>query len=161
MSAHGYTVAVEWTGNRGVGTSGYREYGRDHVVSAAEKAAILGSADPTFRGDRDRWNPEEMLLAALAQCHMLSYLHAAVEAGVTVVSYHDEATASLRVHRDGSGDITEAVLRPVVTVADPEMAERATDAHERAAALCFIARSVAFPVRHEPRVEFAAQGLAD
>ena len=165
MSGHGYAVSVRWTGDRGTGTSGHRDYGRDHIVEAAGKPDLLGSADPTFRGDADRWNPEELLLAALAQCHMLSYLHAAVEAGVTVVGYEDSATASLAVHRDGSGELTEAVLRPIVTVTDPEVIEAATLAHERAAELCFIARSVAFPVRHAARTVVAAQhpaeGLAD
>jgi len=146
---HSYEVAVRWTGDRGTGTSGYREYGRDHVVSAAGKPDVDGSADPTFRGDRDRWNPEELLTAALAQCHMLSYLHVAVTQGFTVLAYEDRATATLNLNRDGSGELTRATLHPVVTIAEPDRVADAEAAHAQANALCFIARSVAFPVHHE------------
>ena len=71
---HVFVASLEWTGNRGTGTSATRAYGRDHVVSVAGKAEIRGSAARVFHGDLDRWNPEEMLIAALAQCHLLSYL---------------------------------------------------------------------------------------
>ncbi|MFJ7287373.1 OsmC family protein [Curtobacterium sp. NPDC098951] len=153
MSDHSYEVSVQWTGDRGTGTSGYRDYGRDHDVRAAGKHDVQGSADPTFRGDRDRWNPEELVLAALAQCHMLSYLHVAVTEGFTVVAYEDRATASLNVNRDGSGELTEATLHPVVTILEADRVADAEAAHARANALCFIARSVAFPVHHVPSTE--------
>ena len=68
---HHYTVDVDWVGNRGEGTTGYRSYGRDVVVRAEGKAELAGSADVPFRGSPDRWNPEELLVAALAQCHLL------------------------------------------------------------------------------------------
>ncbi|WP_144765281.1 OsmC family protein [Curtobacterium sp. 9128] len=150
MHDHTYEVRVRWTGDRGTGTSGYRAYGRDHVVTAAGKHDVHGSADPTFRGDHDRWNPEEMLTAALAQCHMLSYLHVAVTQGFTVLAYEDRATASLNLNRDGSGEVTEVTLHPVVTIAEADRVDDAEAAHTTANALCFIARSVAFPVHHEP-----------
>ncbi|NUU28876.1 OsmC family peroxiredoxin [Curtobacterium albidum] len=150
VSDHSYEVSVHWTGNRGTGTSGYRDYGRDHDVSAAGKPSIPGSADPTFRGDADRWNPEEMLLGALAQCHMMSYLYVAVQQGFTVLDYTDTATASLDVHRDGTGEVTAVHLHPVVTIAEPDRVADADAAHARANELCFIARSVAFPVHHAP-----------
>lgn len=151
---HEYRVDVEWRGNRGTGTSGYRDYGREHVVRAEGKAEIAGSADPTFRGDRDRWNPEELLLAALAQCHMMSYLHMAVRAGIVVVAYEDHAEGTMRTRGLG-GAFTEAVLRPVVTVADGAMVEAARAAHAEAREHCFIANSVNFPVRHEPEIRVA------
>ncbi|MBA8990518.1 organic hydroperoxide reductase OsmC/OhrA [Curtobacterium pusillum] len=153
MTDHSYEVCVRWTGNHGTGTSGYREYGRDHDVLAAGKADIAGSADPTFRGDRDRWNPEELVVAALAQCHMLSYLHVAVTQGFTVVDYEDRATASLNLNRDGSGELTEATLHPVVTILEADRVADAEAAHAMANSLCFIARSVAFPVHHVPRTK--------
>ncbi|PCN47879.1 peroxiredoxin [Curtobacterium sp. 'Ferrero'] len=156
MSDHSYEVSVRWTGDRGSGTSGYRDYGRDHVVSAAGKHDVAGSADPTFRGDRDRWNPEELTLAALSQCHMLSYLHVAVMQGFTVVDYEDRATASLNLNRDGSGELVEATLHPVVTIREADRVEDATAAHRTANGLCFIARSVAFPVHHEPEIRVLA-----
>jgi organic hydroperoxide reductase OsmC/OhrA len=149
---HHYEVTVTWTGNRGTGTSGYREYGRDHDVAAPGRPVILGSSDPAFRGDRDRWNPELALLAALSQCHMLSYLHVCATAGVVVTGYVDTAEGTMAQDADGGGRFTEAVLRPQVTVASADMADAATALHEEASAKCFIANSVNFPVHHEPAV---------
>lgn len=152
MSEHEYRVGIEWLGNRGSGTSGYRDYGRQLVVRAAGKShEIDASADATFRGDADRWNPEDLLVTALAQCHMLSYLHMAVRAGVVVTAYTDEAVGTM-VQEGLGGRFTEVVLRPVVTVADESMVEAARAAHAEAFEHCFIANSVNFPVRHEPTI---------
>ena len=149
---HEYRVGIEWQGNRGTGTSGYRDYGRQLVVRAEGKAPeILASADRAFHGDAERWNPEDMLVAALAQCHMLSYLHMAVRAGVVVTAYTDEATGTM-VQEGLGGRFTEVVLRPVVTVAEESMVEAARAAHAEAYEHCFIANSVNFPVRHEPSI---------
>ena len=92
--AHRYRVDVEWTGNRGSGTDGYRNYGREHVIRIEGKADIAGSSDPTFRGDAARHNPEEMLVAALSTCHMLAYLHMATVAGVVVTAASAASGAS-------------------------------------------------------------------
>ena len=144
-----YTVTVEWLGNRGTGTSGYRDYGRGHLVTAEGKHSVEGSADRTFHGDTDRWNPEEMLLAALSQCHMLSYLHVAATHGVVVVGYSDDAIGTMAQTTDGGGHFTAATLRPRVTIADPDQVELAQSLHAEAARACFIAASVNFPVGHE------------
>jgi organic hydroperoxide reductase OsmC/OhrA len=147
---HSYSVTVEWLGNRGTGTSGYRDYGREHLVTAEGNPPIEGSADRTFHGDAERWNPEELLLAALSQCHMLSYLHVAVLHGVTVTAYSDEAGGELALLPDGSGHFTSVTLRPVVTLADPAQSELADSLHHEANQKCFIANSVNFPVGHAP-----------
>lgn len=147
---HGYEVTVTWTGNRGSGTSGYRAYGRDHDVAADGPPTIAGSADPTFRGDRDRWNPEHELTAALSQCHMLWYLHLCAEAGVVVTDYTDHAHGTMAENPDGGGHFVEVVLRPQVTVTAPDMVDTAESLHKTAHDRCFIANSMNFPVRHEP-----------
>jgi len=151
---HSYEVTVSWTGNRGTGTSGYRDYGRDHDVAAAGVPVIQGSSDRAFRGDPARWNPELELVAALSQCHMLSYFHVCAVSGIVVTGYVDAAEGTMAEATDGSGWFTEVVLRPRVTVADPDMVDAATALHEEAHAKCFIANSVNFPVRHEPVVRF-------
>lgn len=148
--SHHYSVALEWTGDRGTGTSGYRAYGRDHIARAPGKPEIRGSADPAFFGDRDRWNPEELLLAALAQCHMLSYLHVALEHGVVVVGYEDEAVGTMEQTSNGGGRFTSVTLRPRVTLADASQQALADELHHEASEKCFIAASVNFPVLHEP-----------
>ena len=145
---HDYAVRVQWQGNLGTGTSGYRDYGRDLLIQAAGNPDIEGSADKPFRGTPERWNPEELLLAALAQCHMLSYLHVAVKNGIVVTDYEDDAVGTMLQVGEG-GHFTSVVLRPVVTISagDPEVAR---SIHAEASELCFIASSVNFPVLHEP-----------
>jgi organic hydroperoxide reductase OsmC/OhrA len=156
MLDHDYAVDLRWTGARDVGTVSYRSYGRDNTLSADGKLHdIQASADRTFHGDADRWNPEEMLLGALAQCHLLSYLHVAATAGVVVVAYEDAAVGRMTQTADGGGRFTSVTLRPVVTVAADDMVDRALGLHAEAARKCFIASSVAFPVGHEPRVVVA------
>ena len=150
-----YSLSLRWTGNRGSGTTDYRGYGRDHELSSPGKPVLLGSSDPAFRGDLDRWNPEELLVAALSQCHLLWYLHLASVAGVVVIDYQDEPVGTLAHSRDGGGQFSEVVLRPVVTVADAGMLGRAQSVHAEANRLCFIARSVNFPVRHLPSSRLA------
>lgn len=147
---HQYRIDVEWTGNRGTGTSGHRNYGREHFLRASGLPELPGTADPTFHGDSDRWNPEQLLLGALAQCHMLSYFHVAVKNGVAVTGYTDAAIGTLRLNRDGSGEFTEALLRPRVVLAEESQRALADSLHERAHQLCFIARSVNFPVLNRP-----------
>lgn len=152
MKSHDYSVSLTWVGNLGSGTSSYKAYSRDHTLHAPGKADIVGSSDKIFHGNPERWNPEEMLIAALAQCHMLSFLHVASEAGIVVVDYTDEASGTLQLRGDGGGQIIAVVLRPkvVATGGDGAAVNRA---HHRASELCFIANSVNFPVTHEPELE--------
>ncbi|MGJ7439709.1 OsmC family protein [Aquipuribacter sp. MA13-6] len=152
MGSHSYQVAAVWTGNRGSGTSGYRDYARSVEVTSDGVPPLALSADRAFRGDRTRWNPELLLLAALSECHLLSYLHVCVQAGVVVTGYRDLADGTMVEDGVGGGRFTEVVLRPQVVVAEQSMVDAATGAHAEASQRCFIAASVAFPVRHEPRV---------
>lgn len=149
---HSFTTETVWTGNTGSGTSSYRSYRRSHEVTSGTKPSIAGSSAAPFHGDAARWNPEELVIAALANCHMLAFLHLAADAGVVVVDYRDEATGSMTQTPDGGGHFTEVVLHPVVTVHDAASVERCAALHERAHELCFIASSVSFPVRHEVTV---------
>ncbi len=80
---------------------GYRDYDRAVTIEIDGKPTLLASADKPFRGDPGRWNPEDLLLAALSECHLLSYLHACVQAGVVVVGYPDEASGVMV--EDGNG----------------------------------------------------------
>ncbi len=146
---------MTWTGNSGSGTSAYGAFERSVEVSADGKPAIPGSADPAFRGDRGRWNPEELLVASLSQCHLLWYLVLCAKEGIVVTGYVDRPTGTLVETPDGSGHFEEVTLRPVVTVADGERIDRATALHARAHDMCFVANSVNFEVRTEPTVSIA------
>ena len=150
---HQYHVSLRWTGNLGTGTSGYRAYSRNHEIDAPGKVLrVPCSSDPAFRGDAARYNPEEMLVASLSSCHMLWVLHLCADAGITVVEYSDTAEGTMLEHPDGSGEFTEVILRPRLTIPDGARAAEVAAIHDKAHALCFIARSVRFPVRHQPEV---------
>ncbi len=146
---HTYSVTVTWTGNTGEGTSAYRTYERAHEVSVPGKPVVPGSSDPAFRGDRARYNPEEMLVASLSSCHMLWYLHVCSAEGIVVVGYQDVAEGVMIERADGGGAFAEVVLQPEITVAAGTDLVRARALHDEAQAKCFIANSVNFPVRHE------------
>lgn len=146
---HSYTATVTWTGNTGAGTAYYRAYSRDHDVAFPGKPVIAGSSDAAFRGDPARVNPEEMLVASLSTCHMLWFLHLACEAGVVVEAYEDSPLGEMAEAADGGGQFTRVTLRPRVTISRGDAATL-PHLHERAHALCFIARSVNFPVVCEP-----------
>lgn len=150
MKAHRYPVELSWTGNHGSGTQTYQGYGRDHEIRVAGKPVIAGSAEPAYHGDASRHNPEDLLVASLSACHMLWYLHLAADAGVVVTAYVDSAEGTLAVDASG-GQFTEVVLRPQVTVSAFTDAVRAAALHADAHHACYIARSMNFPVRCEPR----------
>lgn len=153
---HGYRVGITWTGNRGTGTSSFRDYGRDHEISAAGKPPIAGSSDPSFRGDPARWNPEELLVASLSACHELWYLGLCAQAGITVTAYEDEAEGIMIEEPGGAGQFVSVVLRPRITLAPGCDAALAAALHREAHEKCFIARSVNFPVSCEPVIAVAS-----
>ncbi len=151
--AHDFEAKVVWTGNRGDGTRNYRAYDRTWEVQTPGKAVIECSNDPSLGGDPALHNPEDMLIAALSSCHMLWYLHLASEAGVTVLAYEDVSLGHGESDPSGAGRFVGATLRPRVTVAAGTDLDRAESLHHEIHKVCFIARSVAFPVRIKARFE--------
>ena len=152
---HQYVSNIVWTGNRGEGTSGYRAYDRTWDVALAGKPVIHCSNDPLLGGDPGKMNPEDLLLSALSACHMLWYLHYAAVDGVVVMRYEDTPLGLGEVGAGGAGRFTSAVLRPrIVLRAGCDLAV-AQAIHGRIHEVCFIARSVNFPVRCEPAFSFA------
>ncbi|MGO8795974.1 MAG: OsmC family protein [Candidatus Sulfotelmatobacter sp.] len=150
MKQHRYAVQVDWTGNDGDGTKTYRSYRRDHTIVCDGKPEIPGSSDPSFRGDRSRYNPEELLVASLSSCHMLWYLHLCATSNITVLEYRDAAFGSMQENDDGSGQFLGVTLRPTVKISPGDDRTTAITLHDRAHRLCFIARSVNFPVDVAP-----------
>lgn len=146
---HSYEVGVVWTGNLGTGTSTYRGYTRDYDFECEGKLVIKGSADPGYLGDAARHNPEDMLLASISACHMLWYLHLCAVNKIVVTAYEDQAEGVMELNPDGSGQFARVTLRPRVTIAAESDPAAAEGLHARANAMCFIARSVNFPVDHE------------
>ncbi len=149
---HSYAVDIKWVGNTGTGTADFTKYLRDHVISAVGKVDIAGSADPAFRGSPKRWNPEETLVSSIATCHKLWYLHLCYDAGIVVTGYEDHATGEMTMNADGSGQFSWVHLAPQVMIAAGGDATQAKALHHKVGAMCFIARSVNFPIKHDAMI---------
>ncbi|NJO87464.1 MAG: OsmC family peroxiredoxin [Lewinella sp.] len=154
MMQHHYHTQLCWTGNRGAGTLDYRAYSRDHEMTGEHKTIVIpGTSDPAFRGDPQRYNPEELLIHSLSACHMLWYLHLCAEHGVVVLAYKDAPSGSMQENPQGHGGrFTAVTLRPQVQVAHPDMVPIAQALHQAAHLHCFIANSCNFPIHHQPLV---------
>jgi organic hydroperoxide reductase OsmC/OhrA len=151
---HLYRMTVTWTGAEAGPTRDYATYSRQFAVQVEGKPALEASSDPTWRGQDHLHNPEDLLLAALAGCHLLSYLALCARARIPVARYVDQPEGTL-AYVKGSYQFTRVVLRPDVSLvpdADHDAAARAIALHQQAHELCFIARSVNFAVTCEPRI---------
>jgi len=158
MKSHHYKTTIKWTGNLGKGTSNYKAYNRNHSISIAHKTnPILASSDPSFLGDKSRYNPEELLLSSISSCHMLWYLHLCSTHNIVVVNYTDEAEGTMQENKDGSGQFTNVTLHPKVMVKDVTMIDKANQLHRQANKMCFIANSCNFPILHNAFAEVAPQ----
>jgi organic hydroperoxide reductase OsmC/OhrA len=149
---HRYALSLQWTGASQGPTKSYGSYSREYRVEIPGKPALTGSADPAFRGDPALHNPEDMLLAALSACHMLSYLALCTRERIQAVAYTDAASGVMAEKAPQQVSFTEVVLRPRVTIAAGGDVAKAKALHEEAHRVCFIANSVNFPVRHEAEI---------
>ena len=149
---HPYQASLTWEGNLGQGTSTYQAYSRLWRVRFSGKPDLLGSADPAYRGETDKHNPEDLLVASLSSCHMLTWLALCARNKITVVSYQDNATGVMETTPDGGGRFVSVTLNPKAEITDAAQKELAERLHEKAHELCFIAASVNFPVHHTAEV---------
>ena len=152
---HDYNTSLAWDANPSALSFQYKTYSRKYNIQVEGKPDLPGSADPMFRGDRDRHNPEDLFVAALSSCHLLSYLAVCARNKVTVLDYADEAIGTLVVKPDGSGHFESVTLRPVVTIDAESDESLALELHDKAHKECFIANSVKIPVHHEPTIRVA------
>jgi organic hydroperoxide reductase OsmC/OhrA len=146
-----FTTRIRWTGDRGDGTQTYRGYDRTWNIEPLDKSSVECSNDPAIGGDPTKYNPEELLLASLAGCHMLWYLHLASNAKIVVRGYEDDPLGIGVTGKAGEGQFERAILRPVITVERGTDLEKADALHEKVHRYCFIARSINFPVSYEAR----------
>ena len=153
--SHEYAARLVWDGNMGTGTATYAGYGRQYRVLIAGKPELSGSADPMFRGDAAVHNPEDLFLAAISSCHMLSYLALCARQGINVLAYEDDASGTMSFDGKGSGKFDEVTLHPRVTIADLSQRDLALQLHEAAHEVCFIANSCSVPIRHEATIQGA------
>ncbi len=126
---------------------------KDHKIMIEGKSTLSLSAAKAFKGNPKLYNPEDMLLSSLVSCHMMSYFYVCNQNGIEVLTYSDNAEATLEVEFDGSGRFTEVRLNPKVTIADSDKIELALELHKKANQLCFIANSCNFPILHNATCE--------
>jgi organic hydroperoxide reductase OsmC/OhrA len=157
---HDYKARLIWDGNLGTGTTSYTGYGRKYRLQIDGKPELTGSADPMFRGDANVYNPEDLFVAALSSCHLLSYLALCARTKINVIAYEDHASGTLLLRPDGGGMFESVILRPIVTLATGSDAKKAMELHEQAQDLCFIAASVKIPVLHEPQIRIEGEASA-
>jgi organic hydroperoxide reductase OsmC/OhrA len=156
MKRHLHRAAVHWDAGEGPGTQSYKSFSREHRLTSDGKPEIIATS--AFHGS-DHFNPEDLLLAALASCHMLWYLHLCSQNGIVVVRYDDAAEATMVEDAAIGGKIEHAILRPRVTIAKGDK-QKAEALHHEAHRLCFIANSVNFPIDCEPVITSAVSSPA-
>lgn len=150
---HHYQATIEWTGNKGSGTSAYTAYERSHTIRIEDKTDITASSDKPFRGDGSKHNPEDLFLSALASCHMLWYLHLCADNKIIVESYVDNASGTMEIQANGSGKFTEVILAPAITISTADKTDLAYQLHHKAHEMCFLANSVNFEIIVQPKIK--------
>lgn len=147
-----YKLHLNWDGNRGAGTMTYTSYDRDFTSQVEGKHIITGSSHPAFRGNKNRYCPEELLLSSLSSCHMLWYLHMCAAHEVVVLDYEDNPVMEMEVKEFGNGDIKSATLSPSVRIASLDQRDQALAMHQKAHKKCFIAKSIKFDIIIKPTI---------
>ncbi len=135
-----YVARLSW--KRTTADFAYDSYSRSHLVTTGGGQALPMSAAAEFKGDAARANPEELLVAALSSCHMLSFLAIAARKRLVVDAYEDHAVGVMAKNADGRLSVTAVTLRPRVSFAQPLPGDVLLQLHHQAHAECFIANSV-------------------
>ncbi|WP_159022904.1 OsmC family protein [Formosa sp. L2A11] len=126
---------------------------KTHQVFLEDGKRLDVSAAKPFKGDASKYNPEELLMAALSSCHFMSYLYVCEQAGISILEYSDSVEGFLMLNNDGSGAFTKVTLNPKVKIESESQKQLAEDLHKKAGALCFIANSCAFTIEYKPKIE--------
>ncbi len=140
MSEH--VASVSW--KRETPGFDYDSYSRDHVVRFESGIEVPASAAPAFLGNPERVDPESAFVAALASCHMLTFLALCSRRRIPVESYADRAVGHLEKNEQGKSAVTRVELHPSIVFGGERAPspEELRALHERAHAECFIANSV-------------------
>jgi organic hydroperoxide reductase OsmC/OhrA len=115
--------------------------GRRGTLSAPGKPDVVVGSPPEFKGDPSFWAPEELLVASVNTCIMLTFLTLAQAKGLTPAAYESDAEGLLE-HVEGKYRITEVAIRPRVSLKSQPELERARAVMEGVEAQCFISNSV-------------------
>ena len=144
-----FQAKLSWNKKKDSEHTTVKTYTKSHSIHIEGKEDLLISAAKIFKGDPNLHNPEDLLLSSLMSCHMMSYLFLCSKQQIEILSYQDEAVATLETYADGSGKIIEVVLQPKVELKNKNLYSIALSLHQEANKLCFIANSCNFPVIHK------------
>jgi organic hydroperoxide reductase OsmC/OhrA len=150
-----FQANVVWPSDSAQKTPPDASYSRSSWLSAPGKGEVPGSSGLAFGGDPHGYNPEELLILSLAECHMLTFLGLAARRKLGVKRYGDKATGTLTKNAAGRTQMAEVILHPHVVFANGTDLEEVQGLHTKAHELCFMANSMNFPVRVEPVSESA------
>jgi organic hydroperoxide reductase OsmC/OhrA len=148
-SQHRYPVTVSWDQADKGPVVNYGDYSRAWLGEREGKPVLAGSADPSYKGDPAAWNPEDLLVASLSACHLLTYLALAASKKLVVHSYEDSAEGLMQI-KDGRMRVTDVVLKPKIGLAEGSDVVLARSLHGPAHDQCFIANSVTVEITVEP-----------
>lgn len=152
MKIHTYYTKLEWKDDN-KGTVSYQSYDRNHTIKISGKPTLNLSADSAFMGNSNLHNPEDLLVASLASCHMLWYLHLCSRLGITVVEYEDHAEGVMLQEPNGGGHFESVTLKPKVSILEASQKSQAIKLHDLANEKCYIANSCNFPIRHQVKIK--------
>jgi len=141
MSEH--LANLSW--NREGSGFGYKEYSRDHRWDfPSNDQSLKASAAPKYMGSEDCVDPEEAYVAALASCHMLTFLAVASMSGFVVDSYQEAAVGRLSPDENKKMVISKITLNPTIQFSGEKTPDAAQleQLHEKAHHECFLANSV-------------------
>lgn len=149
MSAHHITLNWHYTQH----PTEANTYSRTHQITLEGAQTLNVSASLEYKGEPECADPEQLLLSALASCHMLTFLAVAEQQGYHVEQYQDTPTAYLEKNAQGRMALTRIELTPLVSLRGEQQPDAAMldKLHERAHRHCFIANSISAQVVVTPR----------
>jgi len=144
--AHHYPLTLSWSGNTLADP-----YIRDAVANAEGKVSLPVSSAAEFGGSVQRWNPEDLLGAALATCHMLTFLALCAKSKIEIIGYEDQAVSVVDTVEKVTS-VTEIHLNPAIRVAPGTNVEKVVELFGKAHKYCFVANSLKTKVLMKPAI---------
>lgn len=138
---HTFQIEINW---KRTTDFTYDHFNRNHTIKLSGPQIVNNSAALLYKGDADKTNPEELLISALASCHMLTFLAVASKSGYTVDIYNDQAKATLDKNEEGRLAITQIDLMPTIKFSGEKIPDdlQLKSLHDKAHRNCFIANSI-------------------
>lgn len=139
-----YATTVDWLG------------GKAAILAADGKEQFRVASPPEFRGERNVWTPEDLLVGAVETCLLMTFASIVQRQQLAVERYCSEAKGLLESGDDGYA-FTRIVVKPVITIADDAARGPVLRAIQQAHRDCLIANSLRSTVIVEPEIRTISQ----